>query len=205
MKRNTLLKLLPVAAVAGATLVHATPASAQSRCTSTSKVSAAIWERWGEAAKKYNCDKAADSTACLEKAGKLEAATREMIAFWNSMSGNSWATIGPRELMFSGKMDGKVVLGGERLFLTKLPVEEGNKLRVTVKKEGGKAPAKVTLAIIDEENRCLTEREVTFSAKDKNGTTKTLSISGFKGKLLALKVNASKGRAFDYEITATKR
>ena len=182
-----------------ATVYPSTPAEAQSKCTSGSKVSAAIWEKYGESLKKAGCKKGG------EKCAKMEQVVKEMISFWNQQVGNSWATIGPREIVFSGKLDGKVVAGGERLFLTKMPLVDADEVTVTVKKEGGKAPATVSISALGENNQCLVGDEVRFNATDKDGTTKTLKLTGARDRLISIKVDAEKGKAFDYELNVRKK
>ncbi|MBL8740033.1 MAG: hypothetical protein JNK04_03030, partial [Myxococcales bacterium] len=173
-------------ALAGA-LTTATPAHAQSACTSGSKVTAAIWEKYGESLKKVGCTKGGD------KCAKMEQVVKDMIAFWNQQVGGSWATIGPREIAFEGKLDGKILAGGERLFVTKLPVTDADEVTVTVKKEGGKAPAKVRISLIDESQKCIEGNEVKFADTDKDGTQRSMSLTGVRDRLVIIKVDADKG------------
>ena len=182
--------LLAILPAVGLVSLAETPevAHAQSKCTSGSKVSLAIWEKWGEEIKKHGCK---SSEECLNNAGKREKLVKEMIKFWNEQSGIGWATIGPREILFEGKLDGKIVAGGERLFVTKYPLEEGDEITVEVKKEGGKAPATVSLSSLD--------------ADAANGTKKMLSIKGAKGRIVTIKVDADKGKAFDYELVVRRK
>ncbi|MEZ4221741.1 MAG: hypothetical protein R3B13_12490 [Polyangiaceae bacterium] len=203
MKHSILLKVIPAAALVGAVASHSAPAEAQSRCTSGTRVVSDLAANYSEQLAKWGCKGAKDPAACLEKAKKVEEVIRASIKKWNELAGNSWATIGPRELVFQGKMDGKVVLGSERLFVTKAPVFEGDSVRVEVLKEGGKADTRVTLAMFDESGKCLEGDEVVFGGKDKKGTKRNLKLSGISGKYLAVKVNAKGGKAFDYELRAT--
>jgi hypothetical protein len=196
--------LLAILPVVGLVSLAETPevAHAQSKCTSGSKVSLAIWEKWGEEIKKHGCK---SSEECLNNAGKREKLVKEMIKFWNEQSGNGWATIGPREILFEGKLDGKIVAGGERLFVTKYPLEEGDEITVEVKKEGGKAPATVSLSSLDADNKCVTGADVSFAGDAANGTKKVLSIKGAKGRIVTIKVDADKGKAFDYELVVRRK
>jgi hypothetical protein len=194
--------LLAVPALALAMSFGAVPPKevhAQSKCGSAAKVGAAIFEKYNAEIKKVGCKKGG------EKCAKIEEVVREMIKFWNEMSANSWATIGPREIVFEGKLDGKVVAGGERVFLTKTPVLDADEVTVEVKKEGGKAPAEISLSTIDEEGRCIEGSDVSFDDDAKNGSKKTFSLKGIRNRIVVIKVDAKKGKAFDYELVVRKK
>lgn len=173
-------------------------AHAQSKCTSASKVATAIWDKYGAALKKAGCKKGGDQCA------KAEQVVRDMVAFWNEQVGGSWATIGPREILFEGKLDGKVVAGGERLFITKMPLEDADEVTVTIKKEGGKAPATVSLSAVADDGKCIEGTDASFAEGDKDGQTRTIKMHGLRGRLVVIKVDAQKGKAFDYELTVRK-
>jgi hypothetical protein len=173
----------------------AAPAHAQSKCNSASKVTSAIWSKYGEELKKAGCKKGG------EKCSKMEAVVREMVSFWNQQAENGWATIGPREIVFEGKLDGKIVAGGERVFVTKLPLVDADTVTVEVKKEGGKAPAIVSISLVDEQGRCVEGSEVDFDGGSGRDTVKRLSISGARDRLVVIKIDAKQGKAFDYELT----
>ncbi|MCA9595709.1 MAG: hypothetical protein KC776_20480 [Myxococcales bacterium] len=202
MKHSILLKVVPAAALMGAVVSQSAPAEAQSRCISGTRVLSDLASNYGDKLIQYHCNKRKDPAKCLEDAGKVQAVVSDSVKYWNKMAGNGWATIGPRELTFNGKLDGKVVLGSERLFVTKAPVFDTDRIAVTILKEGGKANTRVTIAKFDENGRCLDADEVTFSGKDKKGTTKSVRLKGVKGMFVAVKINASGGKAFDYELRA---
>ncbi len=174
------------------------PAVAQSKCTSAAKVTTAIWEKYGAELKKAGCKKGGD------KCSKMEAIVKEMVRFWNEQAGNGWATIGPRQVVFEGKLDGKIVAGGERIFVTTHPVVDADKITVEVKKEDGKAPATVSLSLVGDDNKCVEGDEVNFAGDAKKGATKKLSVSGARDRMVVIKVDAKDGKAFDYELVVRK-
>jgi hypothetical protein len=175
-------------------------AHAQSACNSGAKVLDAIWARWGERVKAKQCK---DSAECLGNAQKKEELYREMIAFWNEQSQGSWATIGPRPLTPGSALhDGKVLAGGQRLFISQAALD-GDKYELVVTKQDGGA-ADVTISLYDGKN-CLQGRTAAFDKDDKNGTKKTLTIDGAKGLVGIVKVDAKNTNAFDYKFTIAKK
>jgi hypothetical protein len=173
----------------------AAPAHAQSKCNSASKVTSAIWAKYDTELKKVGCKKGG------EKCSKMEAVVREMVSFWNQQAGNGWATIGPREILFEGKLSGRIVAGGERVFVTKLPLVDADTVTVEVEKEGGKAPAIVSISLVDEQGRCVEGNEVSFDGGSGRGNIKRLSISGARDRVVVIKVDAKQGKAFEYQLT----
>lgn len=173
-------------------------AHAQSNCNSAGSVVSAIWTRFGERLKAKNCK---DAETCLANAQKKEELVKEMIAFWNEQAQGSWATLGPRPLIVGGGYnDGKVVLGTSRLFVMRDTVAEGDTTELKITKQGG-GGAKVSLAHYDGK-ACSQGTDVTFAKGDKDGTVKTLKLTGTKGKVVYVKVDADGTQAFDYKFTA---
>lgn len=191
---------IPAALVMTFALTVGGGASAQSSCNSGLKVLEAVWGRWGEQLKAKACK---DSAECLGNTAKKEALVRDMVAFWNEQAGGSWATIGPRPLLAGGALnDGKVIAGGERLFISQVPLD-ADKWEIAVTKEGGGA-ADVMFSVHDGKT-CIKGAEVSFSKSDKPGTKKTLKIDKAMGQLGIVKVDAKGASSFDYKFTLVKK
>lgn len=168
-----------------------------SPCGSALNVAEAIWKKVGGTVTQKGCKGVED---CMKQKDKWEETVRDAVAFWNEQSAGGWATIGPRPLLVDGSWnDGKVVLGGERLFITRVPMED-DEFSINVIKEGG-GGADVTISTFDGKV-CAPGQKASFEKKDKNGTKKQLKVKGAKGKLVMVKVNADKLQAFDYKFRA---
>lgn len=173
---------------------------AQSRCNSGASVLAALWQRYGEQLKAQNCK---DSAECMANASKKEAIVKDLIAFWNQQAQGSWATIGPRPILFGGTLnDGKLVAGTKRLFVAQAPLDADG-VDIVITKEGGGA-AEVTLSRFDG-TACQPGDKATFDKDDKKGTTKTLKIRGARESIVYVNVDALKTNAFDYKFTAVTK
>ena len=181
----------------GIATLAAAPAANAGGCDSALKVLDNIWQKWGATVKAKGCK---DSAECLEKKDKLEASVKEMIAFWNERASGGWATIGPRPLLTGGaNNDGKVIVGGARLFVLQAPLDKDT-LSFTFEKEGG-GEADITVSRHDGKN-CLEGKTITFQKNDKKGEKKSVLLSGAKGMLVMVKVDAKGMGAFDYQFTA---
>jgi hypothetical protein len=190
--------LLAVATVGLAASVQET-AQAQSNCNSAASVVSSMWTRFGDRIKAKQCK---DAEECLSNAQKKEELIREMIAFWNEQAQGSWATLGPRPLVVGGGYnDGKVVMGTSRLFVYQTGVAEGDTVEIKITKQGG-GGGKVSLAHFDGKV-CSQGTDVSFAKGDKDGTVKTLKLTGAKGKIPYVKVDADGTQSFDYKFTVT--
>lgn len=199
MKTSIRTLSLMTVITAAAALTGARPAEAQSTCNSGTKVLSAIWSQWGERIKSQNCK---DSTECFDNAAKKENLIKEMITFWNAQSQGSWATIGPRPMQVgAGINDGKVIVGGARLWVTQAPFEHEH-YQVRVTKQGGGA-AKITASRFDGKS-CLAASSVSFDKDDPAGKVKVLRIDTAKGFLGTVQVDASGIGAFDYKFTVER-
>lgn len=172
-------------------------AEAQSACNSGAKVLTALWDQWGKELAQMKCKGSQD---CLSNASKMEQITRDVVKFWNEQAQNSWATIGPRQLLEGTMLDGKVVMGGSRLFVTPVPAD-GSVYEIEVLKEGG-GEATVTASLFDGAT-CLSRGQTTFAKTAKNGTRQKVTATDALGKLVVVKVDAKRG-AFDYKLTMRK-
>lgn len=185
--------------VAGSMMMVSGSSSAQSSCGSSAKVASAIWAKVGSSVKAKGCK---NVTECMAKKDKWEETIKEAIAFWNEQAGGSWATIGPRPLLVDGAWnDGKVVLGGERLFISRAPSDD-DEFTISVTKEAG-GGADVFLSTFDGTD-CALAQKVSFEKSDKKNTVKTLRVKGAKGKIVIVKVDADGTQAFDYKFRAAQ-
>lgn len=175
----------------------ALPSEAQSTCGSGGTIAAQVWNKVGASVKAKGCKNVAE---CMEKKDKWEATIREAITFWNEMAAGGWATIGPRPLLVDGAWnDGKVVLGGERVFVARSPMEE-DEFKIFVTKEAG-GGADVSISTYDGTD-CALNQKVSFEKNDKKGTVKSLTVRKTRGKIVIVKVNADGTQAFDYKFRA---
>ncbi len=192
--RKALFSMFAVASL----MTIAIPSEAQSSCGSGAKVASAIWDKVGASVKAKGCKNVSE---CMEKKDKWEATVREAISFWNEQAAGGWATIGPRPLLVDGSWnDGKVILGGERLFISRAPSDD-DEVKISVTKEGG-GGADVIISTFDG-STCAQGQKASFEKKDKNGTVKNLTVKNAKGKIVIVKVNADGVQAFDYKFRAT--
>jgi len=201
MNRRSLSLLAFVAALSAPALVT-DDARAQSTCGSAAKVTKDIWDRWGAQIKALGCKDQAD---CLAKKDKKETLVKDIIAFINKEAQGSWATIGPRPFMFGTKLDGKILAGGERTFITSGPVVDRSYFNLSIVKQGGKSSGTVTVSVINADNTCspLPGGDVTFSEDDKE-QKRTVRVTGVEGKQVVVKVDSKGGltKSFDYYLVA---
>lgn len=196
MRKQVLV--LSALAIASVSMVSGR-SSAQSTCGSSATVAAAIWNKVGTSIKSKGCKNVDD---CMAKKDKWEETIREAISFWNEQAQGGWATIGPRPLLVDGSWnDGKVILGGERNFISRAPSED-DEITISVTKEGG-GGADVFASTFDGTD-CALSQKVSFAKGDKRGTVKTLKVKRAKGKIVIVKVNADGTQAFDYKFKAAK-
>ena len=185
--------------VAGALFAVAVPSNAQSTCGSGGKVATAIWEKVGASVKAKGCKNVGD---CMDKKDKWEATVKDAISFWNAQAAGGWATIGPRPLLVDGSWnDGKVILGGERLFISRAPSED-DEIKIFVTKEAG-GGADVTVSTFDGTD-CALGQKLSFEKSDKKGHIKTMTVKKARGKIVIVKVNADGMSAFDYKFRAAQ-
>ena len=191
-------RFAPFFLVAALGMAASSPASA-STCTGPMQVLESIWSKYSAQLTKLACKTDAE---CFDNAEKNEKLVNEMKEHWNKMANGDWATIGPRALLFGANNDGKVVVGLQRIFITKLPLDT-DEVEIRFKKEGGGA-AVVSIARNDGK-RCLEGQSIQFEKSDKKGKVHTLTVKKTKGMLVVIKVDAKDLDMFDYEFIATKK
>lgn len=181
---------------------------------SAATIIAELWEDYGKYAKTVGCSIAGLATAnpgvtieCLAGAKKVEEAAKKAITFWNKMTGNSWATIGPRELNLGQKEEGTLKLSGDRLFITPSPFT-CDKVKIQISEQDGKGEVEVTgcLFVGKSGNRVFNFEwnEDSDERKDEDQSY-SKTISGVKGKYLSVLLNGKViTKSFKYTIKVSK-
>ncbi|MGH1342890.1 MAG: hypothetical protein ACRBN8_15110 [Nannocystales bacterium] len=156
-------------------------------CGSVTSVASDIWTKYGSLA------------PALPYAKKVD----EMIKFWNSNVGGTWARLGPRDLIVNTEHAGTVVGPGERVFIAETPLNTTD-VTVRVEKLAGKAKTNVTVCSVDQAGRAVKVWEFTAP---KGGGTKTWkkTIGGMKDKILTVHLaGKSASKKFKYTLEASK-
>ena len=115
--------------------------------------------------------------------------SEKMIAFWNNMSKNSWATIRPRQLSFGATLQGKLVSTGGRMFVSAEPLDNDT-VNLKIKKTDGKAKTSVTVCKDDHGKKSKVWEFTIDNGKDNVGKTWTKSLSGMQGRILTIHLDA---------------
>lgn len=145
-------------------------------CKSAAKVGSDIWVNWGDWLKAGGCSVAgilAENPAlaadCIQQANKWDKVVQDSIKFWNDNANNSWATIGPRDLVLDDTEKGTLQSTAGRMFVTTTPVPKGSK--ITISELDGKGKTGVAICSISKNGRVKKLKEFTFndtSAEKKN-------------------------------------
>lgn len=186
-----------------AQLALVSPAHAAS-CDSAAKIAVDLWDEYGKYAKQLGCTVASAATVaatsggtgdpatiqkeCLADAEKSEQLARQMIATWNRLAANRWATLGPRQLQLDTTHQGTVVGPGTRLFLTPAPVGV-DAIDVAFTKEDFRGPAEVTVCTYAPGD--IKARRWNFRIErgdDNTGRLWLQRIEGVKGKLVSVHI-----------------
>lgn len=142
---------------------------------------------------------------CIKDRAKKEALIKEGIRFWNSMVGNSWAAIGPRELEIAKELKGTVVNPGERKFITALPIIDFDNLDLAINKQGGKAETSIQISKLDARGSCSVVATETVAAGD-GSYRKTVNLTAVRGSVLIVRLTPKGlGRKLEYTLNATGR
>ncbi len=181
-------------------------------CDSGAKVVADIWEKHDDVVKGLGCvvvmvasEGVVPLNPCLDAADKVAKVATQMIAFWNSMAGDSWATIGPREFKLGETNKGTLVSTGGRMFITSSPLDK-DKLDVKIKKTDGKAKTHVTICKDNHGKKTKLAEFDIDNGKDNVGQSFTRSLTGVRGYVVTVHLDAgSVANTFSYELTGTKR
>ncbi len=184
-----------------------------SSCGSGASVIADLWKEYGAVAKTVGCFSAEAVSlgqipyeACYKSASQFEKTLEDMIAFWNKMANNNWATIGPRRLEFGDWLEGRLVSTGGRLFISETPLNKGT-VDLTLTKTNGKAKTSVTVCKYAENGKATTlwDFEVD-SGNDTVGKTFKKSLTGVYNHILSVHLDAkSVTNTFEYKLLAQKK
>ncbi|HET8819552.1 MAG TPA: hypothetical protein VFM73_08425 [Xanthomonadaceae bacterium] len=181
----------------------ATPAHAAS-CDSAAHIAADLWNEYGKDAMQLGCtvagaattvatsgasgDPAATSDACLDNATKREQMVRRMIATWNRLASNRWATLGPRQLLLDVDHEGTVVGPGTRLFVTPAPLH-AEAIDLAFRKEDFRGAVEVTVCSYAAGGHKARRMNFTVAPGDGNIGKRWLKrIEGVKGQLLSVHI-----------------
>jgi hypothetical protein len=186
--KNTLLTLSLLTAIVPATMLVAPSTANAGNCGSVASVTSDLWDKYGGLASN------------LPYAEKVD----EMIKFWNSMAGNSWAKIGPRRLDFGKNLNGSVVGPTSRVFIAETPSNK-DKVEVKIDKLDGKAKTSITVCSVDKAGR---KTKLWDFTADNGNYTKTWkkTVSGVKDGIVTVNiVGHSATNKFKYTVRATKK
>jgi len=117
------------AAVGLAGIAAASSPAVADPCRTPTQLVEGLWSEYERHAEDLGCD-----DGCFDDVGRYESIIREIVQAWESGSGNSWATLGPRRLDVGDVQFGTVVQ--TRKFVS--PPLNGP-LEVEITKEGGRA------------------------------------------------------------------
>lgn len=182
-------------------------------CGSLTSVAADLWKEYGEVAKQVGCFSAVALSkgmipyeACYDGVTQYEETVKKMIAFWNKMAKNGWATIGPRRLEIGSWLEGRLVSTGGRVFIAETPLNKDT-IDITLKKTDGKAHTSVTVCKYAENGKSTTlwDFEVD-SGKETVGDTFKKTLNGVRNHLISVHLDAkSVTNTFAYKLLVEKR
>ncbi len=140
-----------------------------------------------------------DKDCIAKRADLINSAT----TFWNMMAGNSWATIGPRDLAFGQDLKGTVVNPGERRFVTAVPIIDFDNMTLAFNKTDGKAETDVQVSKLDAQGNCVDVARFTVPKGD-GSFSKSLTISAVRGSVITVRITPKGlGRKLGYTLRAT--
>lgn len=136
---------------------------------------------------------------------KAEKALNEKLRkAWRKLAKNSWATIGPRELRWGRKEKGKLVGTGGRMFVASLPASK-RKVKITVRKTGGKGKAGVAICAISPGSGDGVRLAKRVFDKGKGTEKWTYTVDNAFGKNLMVHFDGkSVARSFSYTVEAVQ-
>lgn len=173
--------------------LFSTNVSAQTpNCSSSAGVVSKMWQAWN--------DLGVGEASLLPNATYVSRAA-QAIRNWNSLVGNSWATIGPRDLLINNRSESGTIWGQtNRTFIT--PPSRNNSVTITLRKTDGKAKTGVTICTTDSRNNRRTVHSYTFNSGNYT-RTKTFVIPNARNKVISVNMrNYSVGNKFKYTISA---
>jgi hypothetical protein len=197
-RRILAVLLLGVAAVALSASAHA------ASCDSAASVAIDLWDEYGKFAKRAGCSVASTATvaassvvgggskqvyrACLADTEAREKLVRQMVATWNRLAANRWATVGPRQLPLGTAQQGTLVGPGTRMFLTPAPLHV-DAIDVALTKQAFRGPAEVTVCSYAPGGIKARRWNFTIESGGRNtGRTWLRRIVGVEGQLVSVHI-----------------
>lgn len=187
---------------------------AQDKCKSGAQVFGDLYEKWGAVAIAAGCVVGvnagtgglamAATLQCVSKAEKYAEAAEEMVKFFNKQADNGRWTIGPRRIEWGKTQTGAVVSTFSRVFISAAPLDKDS-VTVKVKKTDGKAETDIIICKVDEKGKTTKLAQFQFDKTDKPGEEITRTVSGVKGHLVQVRIDAdSVVKKFEYKLTVSK-
>lgn len=186
----------------------------QDKCRSAAQVFGDVYEKWGAVMIATGCVAAVNAGTgglampatlqCIKNSQKYAEAAEQMVKFFNAAADNGRWTIGPRRIDWGKAQTGSVVSTFSRVFISAAPVDKDS-ITVKVKKLDGKAEADVIICKVDEKGNFVKLAQFQFDKDDGAGEEITKTVSGVKGHLVQVRIDAdSVVRKFEYKLTVTK-
>jgi hypothetical protein len=117
-----------------------------------------------------------------------QVGTRAVNAF-NELVGNSWATLGPRSLLFNERKSGTIIFPGDRTFVTSVP-SRSDAIRLNINEESGKARVKVVVCRTAENGQVSRlKKNIVFNYNKKSSDEhqdETFLIGGTKNSIVSV-------------------
>jgi hypothetical protein len=197
-------------------LLFALPTTAipQDKCRSAAQVFGDVYEKWGAVAIATGCVVGVNvgtggigmpaTLQCIKNAQKYAEAAEQMVKFFNIAADNGRWTIGPRRIEWGKPQTGTVVSTFSRVFISAAPVDKDS-ITVKVKKLDGKAETDVIICKVDEKGNFVKLAQFQFDKNDGAGEEITKTVSGVKGHLVQVRIDAdSVVNKFEYRLTVSK-
>ena len=189
-------------------------AFSQDSCRSAAQVFGDVYKKWGEVAIATGCVVGVNvgtgglampaTLTCIKNAEKYAEAVEDMVKFFNKSADNGRWTIGPRRIEWGKVQTGTVVSTFSRVFISAAPIDKDS-VTVKVKKIDGKANTDIIICKVDEKGNYVKLAQFEFDKDDDNGTEISRTVSGVKGHLMQVRIDAdSVVRKFEYELKVTK-
>ena len=211
---NSFIHILPALLVSASVAAVALPGEAQAAApcgSSATTIAADTWHEFHDEAIALGCAVgvyfgSASYTACYDNLTYFAELSESLVAWWNDMANNSWATIGPRQLQWSGVMNGTLHSGAaSRLFCSATPSNKES-VEITIEKLDGKAQTEVEICKMHRNGTSTLTHSFIFANGDANiGTVKTRTVTGAKDDIICVHFNnQSVGYSFQYALDADK-
>jgi hypothetical protein len=205
---RTLSTVLVTASIAVASLPG--EASAAPCGSSAATVAADTWHEFHDEAIAIGCAvgavlATANFGACYSSLSYYADLAESLVAWWNDMADNGWATIGPRELQWSGIMNGTLQLGTSRLFCAAAPSDRET-VEISIEKLDGRAETDIEICKMQKNGGSVLTHSFTFeNGQDNIGVTKTRTVTSAKDDIICVHLNnKSVTNSFQYALDADK-